>query len=387
MNLRKIVNLAILAAMVWWLVLPSFNLWISVTRYEPQPRGESVVKDLDELLTSHSTLNGFQFLRVSATADGKPNMRTFRPKGLPAEYQIDAKTMYPLGSISKTVVASIFLELFDQQALSPSEPICHYLHSLCTNHPELTGLTVADLLSHKSGITDDGEFFSNFLHILPSRDQVNEALAQVTRELKLTYDENAKGKFNYSNRGFLILSRVLEVALKRPFLDIVRDHLAEYGILDAQLVDRNEEGLCCSYYPIRLPFYSDFFFRSAIESDYSDLFGDGGILVRAEDVYKLARSPVFNQDLSPVAVKMDETSYYQNGIVLGRTAQEDFYHWHNGQINSWWNFLVHLHDGQIIYLASNSSDASKDFEQFEDSLYELLDGSDEVQRPASRWDL
>jgi CubicO group peptidase (beta-lactamase class C family) len=148
-------------------------------------------------------------------AQGYADLTTTRPAGL--------ETTFAIGSVSKTLTASVALRLADDGLLDLDRDVRSYLPEFPEKaHP----ITARQLLSHQAGIRHYGRswrppLFNETLSTTEYRD-VRDSLAPFSGD-PLAFEPDTS--FLYSTYGFTLLSAVMESAGKRPFLRLMQDEL------------------------------------------------------------------------------------------------------------------------------------------------------------------
>jgi CubicO group peptidase (beta-lactamase class C family) len=115
---------------------------------------------------------------------------------------ITKDSRFIIGSISKTITATLVLRAVDQQKLSLNDDITHYLN-IVTEHP----VTVAQLLNHTSGI-------------LPPKPASLNARSQFI----------PASQFSYSNYGYKLLGDILSQRYHIPYSDLVNQFAEQYQL-------------------------------------------------------------------------------------------------------------------------------------------------------------
>lgn len=118
---------------------------------------------------------------------------------------IKPNSVFLIGSISKTVTATLVLRAVDQQKLTLTDNISDYL-SIKTQHP----VTIAQLLNHTSGI-------------LPPKSPSLIANSQFA----------PASQFSYSNYGYALLGQILTQVYQQPYSTLVTQ-FATQNKLDIQ---------------------------------------------------------------------------------------------------------------------------------------------------------
>ena len=150
------------------------------------------------------------------------------------------KTVYEIGSITKTFTAILATKLVETGAISMEEPIVNCLPEFENSDFDKKKINLFHLLTHTSGISEFsvGLFASQmFSLMITGRSQVKEYNYDLDTFLK--YASNLKLKdepgttFRYSNVGFGLAGKILERITNKTYDDLVRIHICdELGMSD-----------------------------------------------------------------------------------------------------------------------------------------------------------
>ena len=171
--------------------------------------------------------DGSRWLRASGT--------TLRGGGstLPA----DAR--FRIGSITKTFVAVVVVQLAGEHRLNLDAPASRYL----PGRPAWDGVTVRELLNHTSGIPDyaamDERFTANLVRDRARRWTADELLA-LAHAVRPNFP--AGTDYQYSNTDYVLLGRVVEAVTGTSWAAQVRLRILDPLHLDATYVDGAEPG-------------------------------------------------------------------------------------------------------------------------------------------------
>jgi CubicO group peptidase (beta-lactamase class C family) len=128
-------------------------------------------------------------------------------------------TRFAIASVTKQFTAACILLLQEQGKLKTSDPIGLYLSS---PPPAWKDVTIRDLLTHTSGITNDilaGNAFTQFDHGVHTPQELIDAV----RELPLKTTPGSK--FEYNNLGYVILGAIIEKVSGQTFAKFLHDHI------------------------------------------------------------------------------------------------------------------------------------------------------------------
>ncbi|HSY35779.1 MAG TPA: serine hydrolase domain-containing protein [Acidobacteriaceae bacterium] len=132
---------------------------------------------------------------------------------------ITPDTRFAIASVTKQFTAACILLLQEEGKLETADPIGLYLSAA---PPAWKDVTIRDLLTHTSGITNDvlsGEPFTQFDHGVHTQQDLIDAV----RGLPL---KNAPGsKFEYNNLGYFLLGAIIEKVSGQTYAEFLRDHI------------------------------------------------------------------------------------------------------------------------------------------------------------------
>ena len=132
---------------------------------------------------------------------------------------VRADTYFEIGSITKQFTAASILQLQEAGKLQIDRPLADYL----PDAPHAKEVTLRQLLAHTSGLHD-------YLD-LPA-DQTDRLVRQpiayadlVARIAPLPLDFKPGSRWSYSNTGYLLLGKVIEVVSGEPYRDYLQHHI------------------------------------------------------------------------------------------------------------------------------------------------------------------
>ncbi len=158
---------------------------------------------LDEFIARHMRETDAPGMMLAlANRDGLIRVSTYGFADTKAKVRVAPETMFEIGSVSKSFVGLVCLQLSDEGKLDLHKPVVEYLPWLKISS-KFEPITTHHLLTHTAG--------------LPGAPLLLDALLQ---ELPAAY---APGKrFLYCNTGYNILGFLIEALDKRPFADAMR---------------------------------------------------------------------------------------------------------------------------------------------------------------------
>ncbi|MNX42577.1 Penicillin-binding protein 4* [compost metagenome] len=196
---------------------------------------------------------------------------------LKTKQKITEKTHFRMASVSKQVTAQAICSLFAQGKLKPTDQLGLFFDDLPL---ALEGITVAQLLQHRSGIMD-------YEALIPS-----DRTAQVSDKDVLDYIRQTDtvyfpsgSQFRYSNTGYCLLALIVEKVAKESFAAFVKKHLfLPNAIRDGIVytVDSDIPNRAFGYHP------KGDTFVFADQSVTSATQGDGGVYLSALEYHQWA---------------------------------------------------------------------------------------------------
>jgi CubicO group peptidase (beta-lactamase class C family) len=137
------------------------------------------------------------------------------------EHQVALKTdsVFRLGSITKQFTAAAIMILHEQGKLSVKDDIHKYIPDFPTQGQVVT---IENLLTHTSGIanyTEDKNIWNNLLTTPTTLDDMIKEFAKHPMPLKTGQ------AMRYSNTGYVLLGKIIEVASKEKYADFIEQHI------------------------------------------------------------------------------------------------------------------------------------------------------------------
>ena len=134
---------------------------------------------------------------------------------------VSAMTLFDVGSITKTFVAALTLQLTGQGVLGLEDPVSRWLPGV-TGNP---GATIRELLDHTSGI-DDPFAHASLLDALGAHPREAWTPARVLRHVGRPHFAPGKGWY-YSNANYLLLGQIIQRATGQSVATLVRQRFLD----------------------------------------------------------------------------------------------------------------------------------------------------------------
>jgi len=234
-----------------------------------------------DLLRSTAAEHGLPSLSAAAARDGEVVFAAaVGMEDLERGVEASPQTVYPLGSVTKTVTATAALRLAEQGALDLDAPVRQY----CPAYPEKPHeITVRQLLAHLGGVRhyDYRRFEEDFLNT-KRFSSIEEALTKFAGD-PLAVEPGTEHL--YSSWGYVLVGCALEGAGGRTYPELVRAH-----VLGPAGMERTSLATPSDIVPHRAAGYSkadDGSWRNAGCFDASDRHPAGGLLGTPTDLVRL----------------------------------------------------------------------------------------------------
>ena len=189
----------------------------------PTEQIETLEKHALKLMRSHDVPG----LSIGLLIDGVEHYLSLGVTSIIHPLAVTPETIFQLASISKTFTATMAMKLIEEGQLELDAPIRDYLPEFqVQDHTASATATIRHLLTHTGGWF--GDFF------LDTGDDTNALERYVTAMADLPQLVPVGSFVSYSNAGFSLLGRVLEVVSGQPFDLLMQSRLLEpMGLRDS----------------------------------------------------------------------------------------------------------------------------------------------------------
>jgi CubicO group peptidase (beta-lactamase class C family) len=135
---------------------------------------------------------------------------------------ITENTLFQTGSITKTMTATVVMHLVERGQLELDKPVVHYVGELMLESSVLKALTVRHLLTHTGGWQSDNDFSNN------DTGNGEDALSRyIQMMIDLPRISLPGDTWAYSNAGFRLLGRVIEIITNTSYESAVNEIILE----------------------------------------------------------------------------------------------------------------------------------------------------------------
>jgi CubicO group peptidase (beta-lactamase class C family) len=155
---------------------------------------------------------------IGLLVDGKEHTLCLGVTSVENPLPITDDTIFKIGSINKTITATIVMRLVDEGKLDLDVPVCTYLPDLKFADESVTAqATLRHLFNHTGGWVGD---------IFEDTGAGDDALARIVAKAHEWRQLTPLGTiWSYNNAGFYIAGRIIEVVTGKPYETVVREVL------------------------------------------------------------------------------------------------------------------------------------------------------------------
>jgi CubicO group peptidase (beta-lactamase class C family) len=321
------------------------------------------LSQLFQTLVNEKHFNGVMFV---ADDSGVVFQKVSGYARLGSRKKLHASSQFEVASVSKQFTA-ISILMLDEAGLLSLEDSLERFFPFFPYH----GITIRQLLCHRSGLPDYLEFALQYCNDLEPMS--NEGLLQMMTIERPEPESSPDTRFSYSNTGYAVLASVVEKVSGMTFEDFVLRNIFEPLEMNHSRF-YTEESLVPSVYTIGHRRNKSVYERDAL----SGVVGDKGIQTTAEDLYRWffhIRTLVSDSSLAmawtPQNCDMDECSNYGFGWRLTCDAQGNRLVYHGGLWNGNHCLMVYRPiDNTFLLFLSNWCNGA--FQHRSDSVLEIM---------------
>ena len=314
----------------------------------------SVEKEIRDYVSTYEKTNDFSGCVLVKKKARELFSRCFGKANFEFGVANTQSTKFKIGSVSKQFTAAAILLLEEKGLLTTSDVLSKHLPDL----PNADKITIHHLLTHTSGLTD--------IYSLPNYREINRkdlSLKEVTAEIfKAELISKPGAAYAYSNSGYTVLARVVEVASGKTYREFLLQNIFEplkmtsTGEFQSSRVERDLAG---GYDPMgyegvsRPAFVSDVFFRGS-----GSLFSNTGDLSIWIDA--LVNGKILS-DRSRAKLFKNHINNYGYGISVYKSFGKTVFG-HDGRISGYIaDYLYYREDGVSIIIVGNIQTGVADF--------------------------
>jgi D-alanyl-D-alanine carboxypeptidase len=146
---------------------------------------------------------------------------------------VEVDDVFEIGSITKSFIAVLLLQLQEEGVLSLDDPLSRWLPDLAAQTPSGEQMTLRQLAQHTAGLGDyevplfrvplsRGDTSAIEKHFTPG-----ELVGWVIENTQPAFAPGEPGQWEYSNTGYILLGMVLEAATGQPLSQLLRSRILD----------------------------------------------------------------------------------------------------------------------------------------------------------------
>lgn len=298
---------------------------------------------------------------------------------------ITPATLFRIGSVSKTLTATLIMKLVQQGLLDLDCPIKEYIPELRLSFPGAAEIiTLRMLLSHTAGLPDGGDLFGN---------RESDSLEKYVREEvpTLPFVAPPNTMYSYGNHSINLAAYVAETVTGKAFAQLMNDEIFTPLEMNRSMYDP----LKAMTYPLALQHekLEDGSFR--VDHSFPEnaaCYGSFFCITNTEDMTKFGQMYLLNGNYNGKQVlsresfhelfSMQANRYTLPESSIGLCWIKDFdkgirYWWHSGGIGTYRSFIVLFPEHNLgLFTAANNNAG---WEIVEEILEQLGSLSEEKQ--------
>ena len=179
---------------------------------------------LASLVESKRKEYGVPGVALGIIHDGHVTIRGFGVTNVEDSIPVNAHTVFPIASISKTFAATAIMRLVEQGKLSLDDPLSKYRPEF----PRAAEVTVRQLLNHTSGIMSyTHPRVASQIREAGRRDWTTDQLIARIATLEPAYEFDPGTGWSYSNSGYILLGAIIEKVSGMSYAEYLRTALLE----------------------------------------------------------------------------------------------------------------------------------------------------------------
>jgi D-alanyl-D-alanine carboxypeptidase len=210
---------------------------------------------------------------------------------------MDLPARFYIYSVTKSLIATVILRLVEQGRLALDTPVQTYLPQVPIDLP----VNIRQILNHSAGLPDYGALPAYFqaLKANPAQSWIADEFLNATLSKGLAFVPGQG--WGYSNIGFLLLRKVIEIILQCSLRAALRDQIfARLGLRNTFVAQTLEDARQLT------PGYSAFFAPDGMYQDIRDLYHPGwvshGVVISTSaDLARIIEAIFTGQLLSPAS--------------------------------------------------------------------------------------
>lgn len=188
----------------------------------------TLTKEIEQILTQYRRHYHLPGLSVSIKTPASSNIKSYTSGFTTRSNKrpITPDTLFQVGSITKTFVASMIFQLIEQKKLTLHDKISKWL----PQYPGWGNVSIADLLRHTSGISNytAAKNLDKLLNDKPQKQWLLRELADIAYQQPKDFTPGSH--YNYTNTDYIVLGLIIEKISEKNMQQVFNDYLKRYQL-------------------------------------------------------------------------------------------------------------------------------------------------------------
>lgn len=244
--------------------------------------------------------------------------RSFGQKQLASVTYTD-QTKYQIGSITKTITASLIFKLIEEKKLKLSDKLATFFPDI----PNANIITIQNLLEHTSGlgsyVTKKEKSLETWLTEKASEKEIMDEI--INQGVSFQPNE----KVEYSNSAYYLLTKIVEKLFNKNYSSIVNNNITQpLHLKNFAPFTTSSHDIFASYQ------YTDNHWKKIKDFDFSNVVGVGDIASTTKDLnlflYNLFQYKILSKEsVEKMKPDLNKKETYGRGLVKIPFQEETFY--------------------------------------------------------------
>jgi D-alanyl-D-alanine-carboxypeptidase/D-alanyl-D-alanine-endopeptidase len=296
-------------------------------------------QNLDELCKQRVDAEETPGIAVTIFEDGKSQFFSFGVANVATQEPVTSKTLFEIGSITKTFTCSVLSYLVQKKELALNDHAQKYLPS-SIHLPEKNGkpITLLHLATAHSGLPRMPGNFSPADQANPYLDYTEKELSAYLNNCELWSEPGTK--YEYSNLGMGLLGYILTQEQNKPYSELIKGViLSPLGMNQTFVSGEVKNKFLATGYREMNPV------KAWTWNSQSVLTGAGGIVSNSEDMLKFiiaqinSENPILKTTFQEAHKERSDAGSASMQIGLGWHIRDHKYIWHNGGTGGFRSFI------------------------------------------------
>ncbi|WP_144392212.1 serine hydrolase domain-containing protein [Pleionea sediminis] len=206
---------------IHFLILLSFGL-VHAEKPETRELGSAALEVKFEKIREKYKLIALAGVNVSAEKPDELITVGYRTKN--KEHKVELRDQWHIGSITKSMTATLAAILVKEKQIQWSSSIQSIWPELET-HPSYKDVTLAELLSHKAGITKDITKTTDWIKRFSDKRALKVQREEWVGNILTLEPESKRGEFLYSNASYVVAGAMLEEVTDQSWESLMQEKL------------------------------------------------------------------------------------------------------------------------------------------------------------------